>query len=117
MENIQRNLLNFDEKKETPLCKIMYDCGSDKSTLIYGDRGGHNYSTFYYSIFNNIKNNKLRIFELGVGSINPNIVSNMAWKLNYKVGTSLYGWKTFFKNSDIYGAQILMKLLLLMKIE
>ena len=26
----------------------MYDCESDKYTLIYGDRGGYNYSIYYY---------------------------------------------------------------------
>lgn len=55
----------FDEKTSTELCKIMGKNGSDKGNndII---NSLHNYTTFYYSIFNKIKDNKLRIFELGL---------------------------------------------------
>jgi hypothetical protein len=94
---------SFDEKKSTPLCKIMEKYGSDKgSTDIINC--WHNYTTFYYSIFNKIKYDKLRIFELGLGTNNINIPSNMG--INGKPCGSIYGWKEFFPNSLIFGADI-----------
>ena len=94
---------SFDEKKSTELCKIMEKYGSDKGSndII---NCWHNYTTFYYSIFNKIKDNKLRIFELGLGTNNINIPSNMG--INGKPCASLYGWKDFFPSSLIFGADI-----------
>lgn len=42
------------------------------------DKGSsHNYTTLYYSIFKDICKKKLRIFELGLGTNNITIPSNM----------------------------------------
>jgi len=46
----------------------------------------------------------LRIFELGIGTNNVNLPSNMG--ANGRPGASLYGWREFFPNSKIYGADI-----------
>jgi hypothetical protein len=93
----------FNEKQSTPLCKIMGRNKSDKGDInITVSR--HNYTTFYYSIFKDIQNNKLRIFELGLGTNNINIPSNMG--LYGIPGASLYGWSEFFPNAYIFGADI-----------
>lgn len=92
----------FDEKQSTPLCLIMNKNRSDKS--LHYNKGWHNYTTFYYSIFKDLCNEKLRIFELGLGTNNINIPSNMG-KCG-RPGASLYGWSEFFPNSDIFGADI-----------
>ena len=94
---------SFDEKKSTELCKIMGNYGSDKGSIDISN-SWHNYTTFYYSIFNKIKDNKLRIFELGLGTTNINILSNMG--NNGRPCASIYGWKEFFQNSLIFGADI-----------
>jgi hypothetical protein len=93
----------FDETIPTPLCEIM---GRNKS-----DKGGvnitqtwHNYTTFYYSIFKNKQEQPLRLFELGLGTNNVNIPSNMG--SSGRPGASLYGWNEFFPNSFIFGADI-----------
>jgi hypothetical protein len=93
----------FDEKKSTPLCEIMGRHKSDKGHINIMT-SHHNYTTFYYSIFKDICNNKLRIFELGLGTNNVNIPSNMGSK--GRPGASLYGWSEFFPNSEIFGADI-----------
>jgi len=64
----------------------------------------HNYTTFYYSIFNELRNKNLRIFELGLGTNNVNLPSNMG--IDGIPGASLYGWEEFFPNSCIFGADI-----------
>jgi SAM-dependent methyltransferase len=93
----------FDEKISTPLCEIMGRNKSDKgnSDII---KCWHNYTTFYYSIFKDLSSENLRIFELGIGTNNINLPSNMG--INGRPGASLYGWSEFFPNSNIFGADI-----------
>jgi hypothetical protein len=93
----------FDEKIQTSLCEIMGRYGSDKGSIDITNCH-HNYTTFYYSIFKDIKSKSLRIFELGLGTNNIDVKSNMG--SNGKPGASLYGWREFFENSEIYGADI-----------
>lgn len=64
----------------------------------------HNYTTFYYSIFKDFNEKPLRLFELGLGTNNVNLPSNMGPQ--GKPGASLYGWREFFPNSEIFGADI-----------
>ena len=44
------------------------------------------------------------MFELGLGTNNVNVTSNMG--TNGRPGASLYGWSEFFPNSKIFGADI-----------
>jgi hypothetical protein len=93
----------FDEKQHTLLCEIMGRNQSDKGNINIST-SWHNYTTFYYSIFKELSNKKLRIFELGLGTNNVNIPSNMG--KDGRPGASLYGWSEFFPNSEIFGADI-----------
>ena len=94
--------------KTTPLCEIMVKYGSDKGSLdpIYCK---HNFTTFYYNIFKDIRYNELRVFELGLGTNDISMPSNMGSE--GKPGASLYGWREFFCNSKIFGADIDRKIL------
>ena len=51
-----------------------------------------------------MREDSLRVFELGLGTNNPNIPSSMG--ADGRPGASLYGWREFFTNSQIYGADI-----------
>jgi len=73
--------------------------GSDKSR-----EDKHNYTVIYNHIFCNIKDKNLRIFELGIGTNNPNMLSSMG--INGKPGASLYGWAEYFTNRQIFGGDI-----------
>ena len=46
-------------------------CGSDKGS-IHIQSYWHNYTTFYYSIFKDLREKQLRVFELGLGTNNTN---------------------------------------------
>lgn len=81
----------------TELCRSFSAYGSDKGNH-------HNYSTFYNYIFTHIKNEKLNIFEVGLGTNNVNVPSNMG--INGRPGASLRGWRDYFKNSMIYGGDV-----------
>ena len=96
-------IFNFDETQSTPLCEIMGRNQSDKGHQNITECW-HNFTTFYYSIFKELRENKLRIFELGLGTNNTNLPSNMG--KNGRPGASLYGWDEFFPNSKIFGADI-----------
>jgi hypothetical protein len=95
--------MQFDEKQPTVLCEIMGRNRSDKGHENITS-SWHNYTTFYYSIFKDICNKELRIFELGLGTNNINLPSNMG--RHGRPGASLYGWQEFFPNSEIFGADI-----------
>lgn len=100
--SVRESLKSFFEKNEhlnkTELCHTMIKCGSDKSS------GRHNYTTLYYKLFNDWKNEPLNIFELGLGTTNESIPSSMG--KNGLPGASVYGWFNFFPNSQIFGADI-----------
>ena len=96
-------MYNFDQTQSTSLCEIMGRNKSDKGDININN-SWHNYTTFYYSIFNELRNKKLRIFELGLGTNNVNLPSNMG--IDGIPGASLYGWEEFFPNSCIFGADI-----------
>lgn len=95
---------NFNTYNVTPLCELMAMHGSDKSAICNLHHGHHNYSTFYYELFKNVRNSELRIFELGIGSKNPTGKSNMG--LDGKPGASLRAWCDFFPAARVYGADI-----------
>jgi SAM-dependent methyltransferase len=80
----------------------MHYYGSDK-----GDPDlsrNHNYTRTYDELFRSMRPDKLRVFELGLGTNNPNFPSNMG--PSGRPGASLRGWKQYFKNANIFGADI-----------
>jgi len=56
--------------------------------------GPHSYSNYYFSIFNHFKDDVKLVFECGLG-LAPG-----------KTGASLRVWRDYFKNAQIYGADI-----------
>ena len=102
VRQMQMNYL-FDETASTPLCEIMGRHGSDKGHANISS-AWHNYTTFYYSAFKEMRQKQLRIFELGLGTNNVNIPSNMG--KDGKPGASLHGWSEFFQNSCVFGADV-----------
>lgn len=83
----------------TELCHIMKSRGSDKGL------SEHNYTTLYSTLFGHLVGQPgVNIFELGIGTNNPNLPSTMG--INGVPGASLRGWRDWFKSADIYGADI-----------
>lgn len=85
------------EPNRTNLCEIMEKWGSDKSTW-------HNYTRLYSPLFSQFINKEINIFELGLGTNNINFESNMG--LYGKPGASHRAWREFFKNANVFGADI-----------
>ena len=73
--------------KHTELCELMQKHGSDK-----GHPAGtalHNYSIYYHALFNPMRAEIRRVFEIGV-----------------LAGSSLRAWKDYFPNAAVFGADI-----------
>ena len=93
----------FDEKTPTVLCEIMGRYKSDKGHLDITE-SWHNYTTLYYCLFKEWREKPLRLFELGIGTTNESMASNMG--TDGRPGASLYGWHEFFPHAKIVGADI-----------
>ena len=108
-----RYKINFLVKKKNPnisyisklndsneLTHLMNFYGSDKG----GKNNDHNYSSYYSKIFNQKKNQIKNVLEIGLGTNNYNLESNMGPE-----GVplaSLRAWRDYFVNAKIYGADI-----------
>ena len=91
-----KNLLPLNNKLTT----LMNNFYSDKGDL----NNQHNYTKFYHTLFEKISHNKLKVFEVGIGSINTNITFHMKYSNeNYKPLASLKAWEEYFPNSEIHG--------------
>jgi len=88
-----RRINTFAPRRE---CRIMTLYGSDKG------RRWHNYTTVYAALFRDSR--PIRIFELGLGTNNPNLPSTMG--VDGRPGASLRGWKRLFPAAKVYGADI-----------
>jgi len=92
----------FISSNDTKLLKDTFDYyQSDKAS-------NHNYHLFYAKILNDREKIK-NIFEVGLGSNDPKIPSNMGPKAN--PGASLRAFKDFLPNAKIFGADIDEKIL------
>jgi len=79
------------------MCRVMTKYGSDKGRLNY-------YTPIYSALFKDRCDEHLRIFELGLGSNNAEVPSNMG---PYGApGASLRGWRELFPHALVYGADI-----------
>lgn len=94
------NLDNFHETDKlsfsTELCELAYKYGADKCPQI-----NHNYTPFYYELFKDRRQSIKKVFEFGVGNFRQ-----FKHIPNYTRGASLYMWRDFFPNAQIYGADI-----------
>ena len=92
----------------TKLCRLMTWYGSDKGSMTwygnYQTMGYHNYTTVYSALFSPLMERPLRVFELGLGSNNPNMPANMS--VEGRPGASLRGWRDFLPQARVYGADL-----------
>ncbi len=89
-----------DSSSDKELENLMNRYGSDKGDLT----NHHNYTNYYSKIFFNKKEYVKNFLEIGLGTNNINIPSNMGIK-----GTplaSLRAWRDYFFNANIYGGDI-----------
>lgn len=96
-EKIEEFLSSEKYKVKTDMCKIFKDSGSDKSTY-------HNYTPLYDCLFSDFVGKEINFFELGLGTNNTDVPSNMGE--DGVPGASLYAFRTYLENANICGADI-----------
>ena len=90
--------------KITKLCKLGYKYGTDKCPQIK-----HSYTPFYYELLKDKQQSVKKVLELGIGRTRknnhkPEKVYELGVKQYLERGASLYMWRDFFPNAQIYGA-------------
>ena len=91
---------NVNSSVNNKLTELMNLHGSDKG----GKNNHHNFSKFYSELFFNKRKKIKNVLEIGLGTNDPNMASNMG-----KEGVplaSLRAWRDYFVNANIYGADI-----------
>mgnify|MGYP000271144181 CR=1 FL=1 len=107
--------INHYNYKETILSKLCDKYGTDKGfdkiekRIFYNNWHPHNYTDYYSSLFDHTRENIKKVFECGIGTNDPDLVSSMGKE--YSPGSSLKMWRDYFVNSEIYGADIDSKIL------
>lgn len=89
---------NFPQSPTT-LCSIMDRNGSDKGPV------NHHYTKFYSSLFDSFRDREFDFFELGIGTRNPHLASNMCFG-NFTPMGSQRAWREFFPKAQVYAADI-----------
>lgn len=71
------------------------------------DKGNpHTYTRVYEKLFSDKRDQPVSLLEIGIGTIDPNIESNMLLYSGYSPGASLRGWEEYFSKGRIYGCDI-----------
>ena len=88
----------FDNEAKSALGQVLNDNRSDKANP-------HNYHFVYSHIFNKLgRNSQLKVLEVGIGTNNQDLVSSMG---TYgRPGASLYAFRQYLPNSQIFGCDI-----------
>ena len=89
-----------NSNSNSKLTELMNYYGSDKG----GKNNHHNYADFYSEIFFHRRNEIKSFLEIGLGTNNVNLPSNMG--IDGVPLASLRAWRDYFKNAQVYGADI-----------
>jgi len=109
-EHPERESLEWLEKKTienkvSSLKSIFLKHGTDKFN---GHPTGHTYHVKYEELFRDLRNKKIKLFEMGIGTINPDVKSSMFDYPNYRPGSSHRAWREYFTHpeTEIFGGDI-----------
>lgn len=89
-----------NSKNNKQLTDLMNLSGSDKG----GRNNHHNFASYYSEIFFHKRNDIKNFLEIGLGTNDTSVLSHMG--VNGIPLASLRAWRNYFKNANIYGADI-----------
>lgn len=100
--------VHHSKNKKDLLSELCDKYGSDKGELRTTGHPylwpSHTYADFYSRLFSHCRNRIMRVFECGLGTNNPALLSSMGTE--GRPGASLRVWRDYFPNAIIYGADI-----------
>lgn len=105
---LQNKTYSYFNNPNNELDMLAFNYKTDKTSqykILDKKQHCHPYTKIYYEIFKNMKQDSFNLLEIGIGIVNEHHMKHMA-KFNYKIGGSLYMWKDFFTNANIYGLDI-----------
>jgi hypothetical protein len=94
-------LMSMICKPEDELSVLCDKYGSDKGSVY---KEVHTYTSEYFKLFSENRDNIKSVFECGIGTNNPKLPSSMG--LFGSPGASLRVWRDYFKNAVVIGADI-----------
>jgi SAM-dependent methyltransferase len=94
---LEKQLQSVNALAPTRMCRVMTKYGSDKARM-------HKYTAVYSALFKERYEERLRVFELGLGTNNADAPSNMG--VFGVPGASLRGWRELFPHALIFGADV-----------
>lgn len=103
-----RAVVMYDHAQDNPYAALCDRYGSDKGSLTTGPHpypwAPHTYADVYFRLFGHCRNSVTTLFECGIGTNNPELVSTMS--AHGQPGASLRVWRDFLPNAQIVGADI-----------
>lgn len=108
-EGLEYSYISFYNKSKNNLISSLCDFyGSDKGSLTDTNHSyswsAHSYADYYSQLFSHCRNGVRKVFECGLGTNNPNLLSSMG--IHGRPGASLRVWRDYFPNAEIYGGDI-----------
>lgn len=103
-----RILVHYAVNQKDPLALLCDFYGTDKGE---SEEIGHpynwvshSYADYYSRIFSHCRSGVKKVFECGIGTNNPNLISSMG--STGKPGASLRVWRDYFPNALVFGGDI-----------
>ena len=99
--------MHYNSESINQLTELFSKYGSDKGSSKKSSNYNwtpHTYSDYYYKLFFQNRASIRNLLEVGIGSKNLSIPSNMGE--SGSPGASLRAWRDFFVNANIYGCDI-----------
>lgn len=87
----------------TALCRLALKYGTDKCPQLK-----HSYTPFYYELLKGRRQKLKKVLEMGIGYFpgmpEKKVIFDPGLQREYHRGASLYMWRDFFPNAQIFGA-------------
>lgn len=112
--NSHKFFVYYNQDKENELTQLSSKYGTNKGgskQIMVGGKilAPHSYTDFYSHLFMFGKDRAFNLFECGIGTNNSSLKSTMGQE--GQPGASLYMWREYFPNANIYGGDIDRKIL------